>query len=121
MARPTYDETFKHNRVNFGEVIPSEELGRRLCYELQIPQRFSTRVYKAISRVFSDAIRNGEGIRLQDLGVLKLKKYAKDTVRLPNDNIVTRDRVFKIVFDTTDKGDKILSYITKEYRENSIS
>jgi nucleoid DNA-binding protein len=116
MARPRYDDIFEPHRVPFGGVIDSKELGRRLCYELQIPTKYSTRVYKAFSRVISDAMSQGEGIRVQDLGVLKVKKYASDTVRLPDSSVVTRSRIFKLVFDTTSKGDKVLEKITKDYR-----
>ena len=114
MSRPMFDELFEPQRVEKGEVIPSSELGRRMCHELQIPQRFSTRIYKAISRVIVDAISNGEGVRIQDLGVLKLSKYKSETVRLPNSNIIARPSIYKIIFSTTEKGDNILKQLTKE-------
>ena len=119
MGRPQFDEKFARSRVTLGEVIDSDELGQRLCYELQIPQRFSRRVYKAVSRVLCDAFANGEGIRFQDLGVLRVKKYNNTTVRLPDDTIVDRKRIFKVVFDTTLKGDAILENLTTRYKESN--
>jgi hypothetical protein len=118
MGRPQFDEVFEPNRVAVGESIPSAELGRRLCHELQIPQKFSTRIYKAISRVIGDAVRNGEGVRIQDLGVLKLKPFKSPTVKLANGRVVPRPSMFKIIFDTTEKGDDLLQQITKDNYES---
>lgn len=116
-GRPQHSEVFTPNRVPMGDVLTSEELARRMCHELQIPQRFSTRIYKAISRVFADALYNGEGIRIQDIGVLKLNKYKKDTVRLPSNKIIKRASMFKVVFDLTDKGKSLLIKLTNKLKQ----
>jgi nucleoid DNA-binding protein len=99
-----------------GEVLTSEELARRMCHELQIPQRFNTRIYKAISRVIADALSNGEGIRIQDIGVLRLNTYKKDTVRLPTGKHVKRDSIFKVVFELTKKGKALLTSLTDKVK-----
>jgi nucleoid DNA-binding protein len=112
-GRPQHNEMFSPNRVPMGEVLTSEELARRMCHELQIPQRFNTRIYKAISRVFADALSNGEGIRIQDIGVLRLNKYNKDTVHMPDGSIIPRTSMFKVVFELTKKGKKLLVELTK--------
>lgn len=116
-GRPQHSEMFIVNRVPIGSILTSEELARRMCYELQIPQRFSTRIYKAISRVFADALSHGEGIRIQDIGVLRLKQYSKDTVRLPTGEYVKRDSIFKVVFELTKKGKVLLTSLTDKMKE----
>lgn len=116
-GRPQHNEMFTPNRVAFGEVLTSEELARRMCHELQIPQRFNTRIYKAISRVLADALSHGEGIRIQDIGVLRLKEYAKDTVRLPTDEVVPRESMFKVIFELTKKGKALLVNLTNKLKE----
>lgn len=113
-GRPQHNEMFIHNRVPMGCVLTSEELARRMCHELQIPQRFSTRIYKAISRVIADALYHGEGIRIQDIGVLKLNQYKKDTVRLPSNVVVKRRSIFKVVFELTRKGEALLEALTNK-------
>lgn len=118
-GRPQHNEMFKINRVASGTVLTSEELARRMCYELQIPQRFSTRIYKAISRVFADALSHGEGIRIQDIGVLKLNTYNKQTVQLPSKEIVKRKSMFKVVFELTRKGEKLLEMLTNKVYNRS--
>lgn len=117
-GRPQFDSIFEYNRVSIGEVIPSSELGRRLCYELQIPQRFSVRVYKALSRAMADAIKHGEGIRFQNFGTLKLKKYNTDSVKMPNGEYVPRPAMYKIVFETAPAGLMLLQTLTKQLRES---
>lgn len=119
-GRPQHNEMFLPNRVAFGEVLTSEELARRMCHELQIPQRFNTRIYKAISRVLADALSHGEGVRIQDIGVLRLKEYAKDTVRLPTGEVVPRTSVFKVIFELTKKGKALLIKLTKRNKEKII-
>lgn len=117
-GRPQHNEMFTPNRVPMGEVLTSEELARRMCHELQIPQRFNTRIYKAISRVIADALSNGEGIRIQDIGVLRLKKYASSTVRLPTGEYVERNSLFKVIFELTKKGKLLLENLTSKLKDN---
>lgn len=120
-GRPQHNEMFTPNRVPMGGVLTSEELARRMCHELQIPQRFNTRIYKAISRVIADALANGEGIRIQDIGVLSLKKYNKDTVKLPGGETIERNSMFKVIFELTKKGKALLVNLTKRLKdENNI-
>lgn len=116
-GRPQHNEMFTPNRVPMGEVLTSEELARRMCHELQIPQRFNTRIYKAISRVFADALSNGEGIRIQDIGVLRLKEYSNPTVRIPTGEYVERASIFKVIFELTKKGKALLENLTKRSKE----
>lgn len=111
-ARPQHNEMFIYNRVEFGEVLTSEELARRMCHELQIPQRFSTRIYKAISRVIADALSHGEGIRIQDIGVIRLKEYNNDTTKLPTGEVIKRKSMFKVIFELTQKGKNLLVNLT---------
>jgi nucleoid DNA-binding protein len=118
-GRPQHNEMFSPNRVAMGEVLTSEELARRMCHELQIPQRFNTRIYKAISRVFADALSNGEGIRIQDIGVLRLNKYNKDTVHMPDGSIIPRTSMFKVVFELTKKGKKLLVELTQRLNKDT--
>lgn len=113
-GRPQHDEMFKPNRVAFGDVLTSEELARRLCHELQIPQRFSTRIYKAFSRVIADALYNGEGIRVQDVGVLRLKMYNNESTKLPTGEVVPRKSMFKVIFELTKKGKQLLVNLTNK-------
>lgn len=119
-GRPQHNEMFIVNRVQMGDTLTSEELARRMCHELQIPQRFSTRIYKAISRVFADALSHGEGIRIQDIGVLKLNTYNKETVQLPSKEIVKRKSMFKVVFDLTGKGEKLLEALTNKVYNRGV-
>lgn len=116
-GRPQHNEMFTPNRVQFGDVLTSEELARRMCHELQIPQRFSTRIYKAISRVLADALSNGEGVRIQDIGVLRLREFSKNTVRLPTGDVVQRASAFKVIFELTKKGKELLVKLTKRNKE----
>ena len=117
-GRPQHDEMFKPNRVAFGEVLTSEELARRMCHELQIPQRFSTRIYKAFSRVIGDALYHGEGIRIQDVGVLRLKTYNNSTTKLPTGEIIERKSMFKVIFELTKKGKTLLVNLTNKLKDS---
>lgn len=111
--------TFKKNRVPYGEVIKSEEFARRLAYELQLPQRYGTRIHRGISRVISDAIEHGEGVRFNNLGTIRVKKHSTDDVLVPGGGVQQRTNMFKVKFDLTARGRGLLEKLTRVLRRSN--
>lgn len=112
MSRVDQNTSFKFHRVPKGNVIHNKELTRRLCYNLQIPQSFGPRILKGLSSVIRDALEHGEGINLFQIGDLKLMPLKGDTVRLPNNQYVPRQKKYKLVLKQNTAMDKLIKDIS---------
>lgn len=108
---------FEPNRVPHG-TIDAVELGRRLCYNLQLPNRFSTRVIRAINETIYDALLHHEGIRIDNVGILYLKRYPSDTCRGIDTLKAKRTTMYKLAVHPYPSFKETLRTITAEEREN---
>lgn len=121
IGQPKHSEVFKHNRVPIGEVIDTEEFGRRICYELQLPQRFGTRLHRGFSRLIKDAITNGEGIRFHGVGAFRIKPHNDPYVRLPTGGVAKRKTLFKLVFSISPKGTEALQGLNPQHPQSTFN
>lgn len=56
---------FEYQRVEPGQVMTRNELGRRLTFELGVPLKYYKRILEAFDRVLMDALINGEGVKFE--------------------------------------------------------
>jgi len=106
---------FEKTRAAPGKSISEEELSKRLAYELQVPNTYGKRLYKAFRAVIDDALSHGEGIKFST-GVLRLQKYKTRYHVQGYLQGQLRTKMYKFKFIPNPYGDKILEEITmKEY------
>lgn len=73
-GKPDYFTLFAKRRVDVNKLVSYPELCRRTAYELQIPAKLATRVYRSVVKVISDALLHGECVDIPFVGRFHVQK-----------------------------------------------